>query len=184
VIRTIDDARNWHSSVQRLAGLVNRLARRYWSEESGSKTLAETIHRDDDFREMEAADLEQLAKRVLEDLDDLAVLLIFSVFEAQVRDLALEGLEEITPTIPEHPVLVKAIDEARERIEHGSFFRLTESYGAGHIDLRTQVDQIRRFRNWVAHGRRGQAAQNVTPESAADRLRRFLQALEPPPPAE
>lgn len=181
MIRTIDDARKWYDSVQLLANLASRLARRYWPEEFASRTLGETLHRDERFRDLEAAELEQLADTVLEDLNHLAVLLIFSVFEAQVRGQALEGLGEITPTIPEHPVLKKAIKEAEDRIESGSFYKLTEAYGPSDVDLRTQVDQIRRFRNWVAHGRRGQAAQNVTPEIAVDRLRRFLQLLDTTP---
>lgn len=181
MIRTLEEAREWHASVKRLAALMQRLARRYWAEEDGSKTLAETIHRDNEFRSIEAAELEGLARRVLEDLDDLAVLLIFSVFEADVRSRASEELKALTAQLPEHPVLKSAIDEARERIESGSFFKLTESYGASDADLRTQVDQVRRYRNWVAHGRRDQPQNDVRPDQAIQRLSRFLALLDGAP---
>ncbi|MFO0969808.1 MAG: hypothetical protein U0793_29990 [Gemmataceae bacterium] len=44
-------------------------------------------------------------------------------------------------------------------------------------DLVTQIDQIRDYRNWVAHGRREAPANNVTPGAAYDRLNEFLAAL-------
>ena len=62
--------------------MMDRVARLYWSEKQGKQTLEETLHRDDKFRSIEAAKIRDLAKRVTEDLDDLAVLLLFSVFEA------------------------------------------------------------------------------------------------------
>ncbi|WP_337173269.1 hypothetical protein [Paludisphaera sp.] len=188
MIQTIEDARRRRESVKLVAALVDRLARRYWPNDegdaggSGSKTFAEIINRDEIFRHLEAVDLQQHAQRVLADLDDLSVLLIFSVFEAQVRGTALAELERLLPHLPEHPVLGKAFEEAKKRINDGSFGHLTESYGTNDPDLRTQVDQVRRFRNWVAHGRRDQPAQNVTPETAADRLGRFLKLLESSPP--
>jgi hypothetical protein len=45
------------------------------------------------------------------------------------------------------------------------------------VDLVTQVDQVRKYRNWVAHGRRGDPVNNVAPNEAFDRLGRFLLEL-------
>lgn len=46
-------------------------------------------------------------------------------------------------------------------------------------DLVTQIDQVRDYRNWVAHGRRGRdtGMNRVTPQIAYDRLKDFLGAL-------
>jgi hypothetical protein len=67
----------------------------------------------------------------------------------------------------------------RERIAEGSFFHVLAAYKSG-VDpgLIEQVNQVRRYRNWVAHGRRaGEIPDNVTPRAAYDRLRAFLSAL-------
>jgi len=44
-----------------------------------------------------------------------------------------------------------------------------------------EVNQVRRYRNWVAHGRRAEPAEYVTPPAAYRRLRAFLAALFPMP---
>jgi len=91
VIRSLEDARRWCEAVSNLVGMMDRVARRYLREELGKQTLEETLHRDDKIRS--AATIRDLAKRVTEDLDDLAVLLLFSVFEATVRERTLEEMD-------------------------------------------------------------------------------------------
>jgi len=44
------------------------------------------------------------------------------------------------------------------------------------------VNQVRRFRNWVSHGKRGPEPASVTPNVAFDRLKRCLILLFPPIP--
>lgn len=178
MIRTLDDAWRWYAAVRRLVGMMDRMARRYWGEEVGEKTLKETLHQDNVFREVEAAEIRDLAKRVADDLDDLAVLLLFSVFEANVRDRTLEEMDRELAAPPRHLVLKKAVEDAKDAIEHGSFGRLTESYRDLNPDVRTQVDQVRHYRNWVAHGRRGVVNNNVDPEAALARLENFLALLD------
>lgn len=70
------------------------------------------------------------------------------------------------------------MDDAKDSAEHGSFGRLTVSYKGLDPDLRTMVDQVRHYRNWVAHGRRGPVKNNVDPESAFARLEQFLKLLD------
>ncbi len=62
--------------------MMDRVAGRYWSEEAGKKTLEESLHKDNAFKEYEASKIRTLARLVTDHLDDLAVLLLFSVFEA------------------------------------------------------------------------------------------------------
>ena len=159
--------------------MMDRIGRRYWSEDFGEKTLKESLHRDDRFKEITAASIAGGSARiVMEDLDDLAVLLLFSVFEANVRDRILEEMDREMAAPPRHPALVKAIADAKYAIEHGSFGGLTEAYKSLNSDVKTQVDQVRHYRNWVAHGRRGSARNNVDPEQALTRLEDFLKLLD------
>jgi hypothetical protein len=44
-------------------------------------------------------------------------------------------------------------------------------------DLTEEVNQVRTFRNWVAHGRRDEPPNNVHPDQAIDRLQRYLERL-------
>ena len=178
VIRSLEDAWSWYEAVQKLVGMMDRMARRYWSDEVEGQTLKETLHKDNVFRHIESATIQDLAKRVVEDLDDLAVLLLFSVFEATVRERTLEEMDRELEKPPRHLVLKKAIDDAKDTIGHGSFGRLTESYKDLDPDTKTLVDQVRHYRNWVAHGRRGLVGNNVDPEAAIMRLERFLRLLD------
>jgi hypothetical protein len=81
------------------------------------------------------------------------------------------------PIPPRHPALNDAVDEMKDTIQNGSFGILTRMYKNLDPDLKTQVDQVRKFRNWVAHGRRGDAENEVTPEQSRERLKRFLELL-------
>ena len=177
MIRSLEDAWRWYEAVSDLVGMMDRVARRYLSPEKGKQTLEETLHRDDKFRH-DSATIRDLAKRVTEDLDDLAVLLLFSVFEATVRERTLEEMDRELEKPPRHLVLKKAVGDAKDTIEHGSFGRLTESYKALDPNLRTMVDQVRHYRNWVAHGRRGSVKNNVDPKAAITRLEQFLKLLD------
>ncbi len=57
------------------------------------------------------------------------------------------------------------------------FFKFMGAYRRIDVDLTAQVNQVRRFRNWVAHGRRDQPENHVNPENAIDRLRSYLERL-------
>ena len=81
------------------------------------------------------------------------------------------------------PILKEAAQDAIQGVEEGSFYRrvlypLKEQERVS-ADIVTQVDQVRDYRNWVAHGRRERATDlsNVTPRLAYERLREFLALL-------
>jgi hypothetical protein len=113
---------------------------------------------------------------ILRDLDDLCVLLLFSVFEAAVRERAVADVAAELPAV-HHPALQHAVRTLNEALEHGSFYKVTEAYKALDPDLTEEVNQVRQYRNWVAHGRRGDPRDAVDPRMAYDRLGRFLQRL-------
>lgn len=152
---------------------MDRIARRYWDD----PRRGELLGLDNTFRSLAAGEIQDKAKRVLDDIDDLAVLLLFSVFEAEVRSQTLEGVERELATPPRHPALNDAVDKMKDTIRNGSFGILTRMYRNLDPDLKTQVDQVRKFRNWVAHGRRGDAENEVTPEQSRERLKKFLELL-------
>ena len=110
----------------------------------GKKTLEETLHKDNAFKEFEASEIRTLPRSVKDHLDDLAVLLVFSVFESTVRDRTLNEMKRELPVAPRHPALQKALADARDAIERGSFVRIIETYKSLDPNLKTLVDQVRK----------------------------------------
>jgi hypothetical protein len=151
---------------------MRRLGERYWDREE----WADLLGHDNRFRHVGARNLREDANTILDDLDDLGVLLMFSVFEAIVRDRAWT---DVMNSLPEqlHPAVGHAIDELKKDIESGSFGRVTESFKSLDHDLVEKVNQVRRYRNWVAHGRRDEQPNFVTPEQAFERLTEFLKRM-------
>lgn len=168
MIRSVEDAERWYQAVRTLARDTERLALKW--EELG---LEEVFRADNRLAERTPEGLSRNAKTVLDDLDDLAVLVVFSVFEAVVRDLARADVDRETASM-RHPAVLQAVKDLKEAIEHGSFGRVTQAYKRMDVDLTEQVNQVRKFRNWVAHGRRDAPENSVDPDTAVDRLRRYL----------
>lgn len=173
---TLKDAWDWYGGIRQQAKFTKRLAEKHWPE----LPWEGAIGRDEFIRGLRPEQLSGRAAFIADHLDDLAVLVLFSVFEATVREAVLA---EVKPEVErlQHPSLRHAAAEACEAIENGSFFRVLDPFKAGgHAGLIEQVNQVRRYRNWVAHGRRGDPPAAVDPEAAYERLTRFLQLLKPP----
>jgi hypothetical protein len=156
---------------------MRRLGEKHWDDPS----LADaSIWQDDLFRMLEAPDIVFETETSLKPIDDLAVVVLFSVFESRVRDFLVELMRPQAEAITD-PILKEAVDDALRGVGEGSFYRrvLEPLKNSGRVpsDLVTQVDQVRDYRNWVAHGRRGAPVNNVTPSLAYERLRDFLATL-------
>jgi hypothetical protein len=177
VIPSLADAWRWYESARELAVAMRRLGTHHWQALPWDGPLG----RDDYWRELDADILTSRTQVVLNALDDLCVLLLFSVFEATVRDRVLAEIQRELPEV-RHAVLQRAVAEAREGVEHGSFFRVLAPYKPLDADLIEEVNQVRRYRNWVAHGRRGDKPVGVDPRTALDRLQRFLDRFMSSPP--
>jgi hypothetical protein len=171
MIRSLEDAWDWYISVRTLAYDMRHLAGRCDRPE-----WASVLSRDNRLRERTAAELGDMAKKILDDLDDLAVLVLFSVFEATVRAQAGADVDREKAQIS-HVAVLEAVKDLQEAIKNGSFAKVTKAFKGMNKDLTAQVDQVRRFRNWVAHGRRDAPENNVAPDDALDRLRRYLELL-------
>ena len=129
---------------------------------------------DDRFKGIEGEKLRDDAEFTLVQMDDLAVLVLFSVSKAQVRNrLATELRTEVGEKSLSHPVLFQAVEDLIQQVEEGSFFKGLGPYKSLDADLVEEVNQVRRYRNWVAHGRRGKKPPGVDPKTAYERLNRF-----------
>ena len=172
MISSLDDAWGWYTSVRTLTTQMDRLGRKYWDREE----LALLLGRDNVFRSVRASQLQERATTILGDLDDLAVLLMFSVFEAIVRYRAELDIEHSLPR-QLHPAVSEAVEELKEDIRSGSFGRVASRFRSMDSNLIEEVNQVRIYRNWVAHGRRNARPASVTPQKAYDRLTRFLKRM-------
>jgi hypothetical protein len=171
MIRSLEDAWNWYISVRTLAYDMRHLAGR-----CDRPAWAAALSLDNRLRDRTGAQLSDMAKRILDDLDDLAVLVLFSVFEATVRAQAGADVDHETAQIS-HVAVLEAVKDLQEAIKNGSFAKVVKAFKGMDTDLTAQVNQVRRFRNWVAHGRRDAPENNVAPQDALDRLGRYLGLL-------
>jgi hypothetical protein len=183
-MKTLEDAWEWYGAVKEGTKRLAHLAK-FWGDlppRQGDE-WATQVRMDNVLREVSATEMREDAELVRAELDDLAVLVLFSVFEAIVRDLIER---QVKPEVNglQHPALQMAGKEVLEAIAQGSFFRVLEPYKLADKDLVEQVNQVRRYRNWVAHGKRPdmEPAALVEPRDAYNRLRRFLEILQSPPP--
>lgn len=178
-MKTLAEAWNWYEATKRNLARMQRLGRRHWNDPSLKDA---SIWQDDHFRMLDPAVIAMETAASLKPIDDLAVLVLFSVFESQVRGFLAVRIKPEAASLTD-PILKEAADDAIQGFEEGSFYRrvlhpLIEQ-GRVSADLVTQVDQVRDYRNWVAHGRREHVSDlsNITPRMAFDRLSEFLAAL-------
>jgi hypothetical protein len=176
-MKTLGDAWHWYSDIKQNLALMRRLGDRNW-ESLSSET---TIWHDDRFKMLTSRDILEQSTAALAPIEDIAVMVLFSAFESQVRshlyDLVATESEKIVD-----PILREAAEDAVRGVLRGSFSRHVleplKKRGRVPADLITQVEQVRKFRNWVAHGRRGVARNNVDARTAFRRLHDFLVALD------
>jgi hypothetical protein len=177
-MNTLEDAWKWYQEAKLQLGLVRRLASAHWDELPWDGPVG----RDDYFKGLDGKQLEEDTRSTLAQMDDLAVLVLFSVFESQVRErLAGELRREVLEKAISHSVLLQAVDDLIQQVEEGSFFKILAPFKSLDHNLVEAVNQVRRYRNWVAHGKRGKKPEAVDPRSAYERLDRFWKAIAPHP---
>jgi hypothetical protein len=176
---TLDDAWDWYLKAQKQLTLFGRISLKHWDDLPWSGALG----RDDKLKSLEADVIVEDVEFCLEHLDDFAILILFSAFESIIREQARSEVRSARDRLP-HPLVTRILDEAVEDIEQGSIFRVLDVYKGQAVDLVEQVNQVRRYRNWVAHGRRGVKPSSVEPSTAYERLKRFLDRFAAPIPDE
>jgi hypothetical protein len=136
------------------------------------------LGRDEKLKQVHSAGLVKGAAFCLEHLDDYAVFILFSVFESAVRAEALSEIEAVIGGLGD-ALVGQIVAEATEAVRRGSFSRVLGVYRV-RVDsgLLEEVNQVRKYRNWVAHGRRRAKPESVLPETAFSRLKRFLASID------
>jgi hypothetical protein len=178
-MKTLADAWNWYEATKRNLGRMLRLGSRHWSDPS---LEGASIWQDDQFKMLDPSDIVAESTASLKPIDDLAIVVLFSVFESHVRDYLAAKIKPEASGLSD-PILKDAADDAIRGVEEGSFFRRVlqplKEQGRVDADLVTRIDQVRNYRNWIAHGRRERAVDvsNVTPGMAYERLTEFLAVL-------
>ncbi len=179
-MKTLKDAWDWYESARTNLIRMRRLGTHHWKNLSQKDT---SIWRDDRFKEVEAKDIQEETDRAIKPLEDLGVLVLFSVFEAAVRDY-LEGIIRPLTGNLGHPILEYAAEGVLEGIKQGSFANevLTPLQKQSRItaQLSDKVKQVRDYRNWIAHGKReprDPRIVNLTAKETFDRLQEFLVTL-------
>jgi hypothetical protein len=176
---TLDEAWEWYVKTEKQLGLLGRIGRKHWENLPWDGALG----KDEKLKALTARDIVADADSCLDHLDDFAVLILFSAFESIVRERAQWDVRRERGRLS-HPLVTRILDEAVQDIEQGSIFRVLDIYKGQDATLVEEVNQVRRYRNWVAHGRRGEPQAEVSPEAAYERLRRFLDRFTPPTPDE
>lgn len=169
---SLEEAWAWYDGTRRSLTLIRRIADRYWERLPWEGPMGG----DDRLRDLSAPTIVEQVDGALSHLEDLSVLVLFSVFESLVRERVLSSVRSERERIV-HPHTLHILDSALDGIEHGSFYRILEVFKLDDHNVVEQVKQVRRYRNWVAHGRRSDQPAKVDPRTAYDRLGRFLEAL-------
>lgn len=172
----LDEAWNWYDAARESARALRLLGGKFWDDLSADHPVS----RNSRLKELTGRQVAGWADTMLAELDDLGVLLPFSAFEGILRDrTAADVRAELAATYSRHPAVTQALEELLEAVQRGSAAKVIAAYKPLNHTLAEEVNQVRRYRNWVAHGRRGRAETRLTPEDAYDRLRRFLAAIDP-----
>jgi hypothetical protein len=111
-MNSLEDAWRWYQDTRTLVQVTRRLATHYWDELPWEGRLG----RDDHLRLLESGDLDARAGFSLAYIDDLAVIVLFFVFEGLVRERVQREVEDEARTL-RHAALQLA---AREMIDQTS----------------------------------------------------------------
>ena len=176
---TFDEAWEWYEKTRRQLTLFGRIGRKHWDNLPWGGDLG----KDDQLKTIAARNIVADTDLCLDHLNDFAVLILISAFESVIRERVQSDVGKVRDLL-DHPLITRILDEAVQEIEQGSIFRVLDVFKAQDANLVEEVNQVRRYRNWVAHGRRGQPPSGVDPEAAYDRLKRFLDQFTEPIPEE
>jgi hypothetical protein len=128
------------------------------------------------FHRQEPGRIAQRLDEANAELDKLALFSLYAGFEARLRD-HVSGHAGLLRSAagPDRQFGEALADEFGAYIGGPRFGKLIELFGhAVGEDLIAKAGAIRKFRHWVAHGRRGPAPPSVPPRAAYKTLTEFL----------
>lgn len=183
-MKTLGDVLKWYEQNRQVFRLASRLGDLQWSELPWEGKLG----RDDQFRLLEGTDLAGMANAILAEFDDIAIFVLFPVFESIVRQAVLDGVRDEVAGL-QHPALRQSALRMREEVEEGGFahnvlalFKQDGLTSEGKIanSLVEEVSRVRKYRNWVAHGRKDKdRPPDMLFRDAFGALKAFLDFLPP-----
>ncbi len=173
----LEDAWRWYEDALDSLRRMERIGQKWWDHLPWHEAPWKG---DRHFNDLLKETVTASAANGRKHLDDIAVVVLFSVFEATVRLTVLDEIAREEGAF-RHWSIVDAIEKAKDRIREGSFFAVLEPFKGIDAPLIEEVHQVRRFRNWVSHGKRGEQPAFVSPKVAYDRLNRCLPMLIAPP---
>ncbi|SIO05354.1 hypothetical protein SAMN05444166_2217 [Singulisphaera sp. GP187] len=139
---TLKEAWVWYLETRKLLRLMRRFASHYWDQ----LPWADALEKDELFRTQEGPPLVDSAGSSLDQLDDLAIVVLFSAFESQVRSRVLLDVEDEIKQL-KHPALQSAGKNVEHELSRGSFHRVLSALSPIDHDLVEQVWQVRHYRN-------------------------------------
>ena len=169
---TLQEAWTWYETTIRAFKVTQRLGDLYWDGLPWDGPLG----KEDQFKAVEGDWLAEAADQGMKEFHDLAIVLFFSIVESIVRE-RIRGEVDVERQTLRDPVLKSAAERTDQELDRGSFHRVLELLKTYDHNLVEQVRQVRRYRNWVSHGRRGRAPMELNPKSAHERLSEFLACL-------
>jgi hypothetical protein len=180
-MKTRSEAWAWYEATRNNLRRMKRLGEKHWNDKSLENA---SIWLDEQFKAIEADDVTQETTDALKPLEDLAILVLFSVFEAAVRDY-IEAIVQPEANKLNDPILQDAAADAIEGVREGSFSRriLKPLQDQSRItpELSDKVNQVRDYRNWIAHGKRTTSRKRkvnaLSPLETFKRLKEFLDQL-------
>lgn len=186
-MKTLGEAWTWYEHNRALLTMMKRLGERYWADLPWQGRL----DRDDHFRMLDGIEVAGMARAVLDEFDDLAIFVLFSVFESVVRRRVAEDLQSEVEGL-KHPALQRTAQGMLRNIAEGGFYHnVLDLYKRDGKDPQNwainpsieQVNRVRRYRNRVAHGRKeADRPDPMKPRQAYDALRDFLAVIVPDAP--
>jgi hypothetical protein len=110
---------------------------------------------------LSAQDRKNVLRSYLDNLDNLITASIFAAFESQLRDHVSRQFMPSSSSVPLN--LASWLEESIERVR---ISELLDAYsGVISKAQKIRVDNIRRFRNWVAHSSQKPLPSDVKPET-------------------
>jgi hypothetical protein len=171
---TLEDAWRWHETTKRHINLFGRIGQKYWDGLAWDGPLG----RDDKLKSLESGVIVEEFRFCVAHLDDFAILVLFSAFESAVREQVLSMIEN-ERSQSDRPLVARILDEARQETKRGRILRVLGFFKNQDAGLVEKVNQVRRYRNWVAHGRRTIRPAAVDPTEAYERLKEFIDRFAP-----
>src|SRR5262245_53731293 len=107
-MKTLAEAWGWYQATKRNLQRMRRLGRRHWVDPS---LEAASIWQDDQFKLLEKDDIIAETAASLKPIDDLAIVVLFSVFESNVRDYLVARIRPEAAALTD-PILKEAVEDA------------------------------------------------------------------------